>query len=77
MLAFSANFLSDILLSIKLLPRLGYSLKLSKTNLISYEDEISRDWVCTKLQEKNNIGKIIFIFFFYICIIYLFYFIYF
>lgn len=70
MLAFSANFLSDILMTIKVIPRLSYSLKLSKNNLIPYEDEISRDWICIKLQEKNNIGKNNF---FHIFVIYLFY----
>ncbi|VVC43185.1 Dynein heavy chain, domain-2,Dynein heavy chain domain,Dynein heavy chain, domain-1,Dynein heavy chain, P- [Cinara cedri] len=57
-LAFSANFLSDILMTIKVIPRLSYSLKLSKNNLIPYENEISKNWICIKLQEKNNIATI-------------------
>lgn len=44
-------------MTIKVIPRLCYSLNLIKQNSISYEDEISKNWVCIKLQEKNNIGR--------------------
>lgn len=44
-------------MTIKMIPRLSQALKLPKNNCISYEDEISNDRVCIKLQKKMNIGK--------------------
>jgi len=44
-------------MAIKLLPRLNHIFQLSRNNWIPYEDEISNDWLCVKLQEKYNIGK--------------------
>lgn len=38
-------------MTIKLIPRLNTSKK------TSYIDEISKDYICIKLQKKNNIGK--------------------
>lgn len=56
-LAFSANFLTELLMAVKLLPRLNIIFQLSRNNWIPYTDEISKDWICIKLQDKFNIGK--------------------
>lgn len=42
-------------MTIKLIPRLIHTLNISKRT--SYVDEISKDYACIKLQEKNNIGR--------------------
>ncbi|CAI6360699.1 unnamed protein product [Macrosiphum euphorbiae] len=57
-LSFSANFLTDLLMAIKLLPRLNHIFQLSRNNWIPYEDEISKDFLCIKLQERYNIATI-------------------
>lgn len=44
-------------MTVKVIPKLSHSLNLTETKCVPYEDEISKDWVCTKLQEKNNIGE--------------------
>lgn len=44
-------------MTVKVIPKLNHSLNLSNTKCVPYEDEISKDWICTKLQEKNNIGE--------------------
>lgn len=44
-------------MTVKVIPRLSQTLKLPTNDRIPYEMEISKDRVCTKLQEKINIGK--------------------
>lgn len=44
-------------MTIEKMPKLCYSLNLLKNNQMSYDNEISKDWICIKLQEKINLGK--------------------
>lgn len=50
-LAFSANFPKDLLATVKAIPRLA------GTGRPSYQDDVSKDWTCIRLQEQNDIGE--------------------
>jgi len=55
-LAFAANFSTDMLMTVRPVPRLSRTFKLPENNRSSYGDEISKDRVCVRLQENINTG---------------------
>ncbi|XP_050544255.1 dynein axonemal heavy chain 2-like isoform X2 [Daktulosphaira vitifoliae] len=53
LLAFSVNFMQDLLLTIAILPRLSHVFKLSESDSKCYKEIISHDSICNQLHKKN------------------------